>query len=56
MNTPSVYILVSHTILQQKEPEFFEERLILGMRQDIYKMNLEYLVEPENKCSNKQKL
>lgn len=26
------------------------------MKHDIYKMNLEHLVEPENKCSIKKKI
>lgn len=55
MSAPSMQILVSYTILQYKEPEFFEEGLLLEMRQEIDKMNSAYLVVPENKCSKKKK-
>lgn len=49
MNMFITQILISNTFLQQKEPGLLKKWLILGLWQKIYKMSLEYLVEPEIK-------
>lgn len=55
MSKPSAQILVSCTILQYKEPEFLEEGLILGMKQEIHTISLEQLA-PGNKGPKKKKI
>ena len=42
-STPSTHILVSNTVLQQKEHNSLKQRLILGLGQEMYKAGLEHL-------------
>ena len=46
MNTPNTQILVSNTILQQRDLTVFGEMAVLGLREEVLKMNVETLVMP----------
>lgn len=55
MSTPSYEVLVSNTIFNKRNQGSLEKQLILGLGQEICKINLKHLVVPESKDVCKQK-
>lgn len=47
-------ILVSNTILQQKEPESLEKWLILALGKEKHKVSIQHLVVVESKSAHKK--